>query len=206
MPEQQDDSKQVRARTGLIAGLAVALLAMGVWGYLEWRGQVIDRQRTEDALSLQVLASRFGAVAILAQYDDYDEARSVASGVFDGIRNHGIQEGALPENYVTVLEARDSVMRALDREDPEVRGHLVDLFFLLQLPVDTELDPSSIIPATDSGSGITSPHRRAPVADTAPYPPGEGARPPAEDITDRTSPPDTSASPEVNSGPGGSGR
>lgn len=174
---EERDSKKGRARAGLIALLAVALLAVGIWGYLEWRGQVIHLQRTEDALSLQVLASRLGAVAILAQYEDYAEARNVAAGVFDGIRNHGIQEGSLPENYVTVLEARDSVMMALDREDPEVRGRLVDLFFLLQLPVDTELDPGSIIPATGAGSGITSPHQRAPAADT----------------TDRTLPPDTSA-------------
>lgn len=179
MSEQQDGSKQSGARTGFIALLAAVLLAVGVWGYLEWRGEINRRQRTEDALSLQVLASRLGAVAILAQYDDYDEARNVASGVFDGIRNYGIQEGALPENYVTVLEARDAVMMALDRRDPAVRGRLVDLFFLLQLPVDTELDPSAIIPATGSGSGITSPHRRAPAVDT----------------TDRPSPPDTSVSP-----------
>jgi hypothetical protein len=170
MSEQLDgsNSKQSGVRTGLIALMAAVLLVVGVWGYLEWRGQVIHRQRTENALSLQVLASRLGAVAILAQYDYYDEARNVASGVFDGIRNYGIQEGALPENYVTVLVARDSVMMALDRQDPEVRGRLVDLFFLLQLPVDTKLDPGSIMPATDSGSGITSPHRRAPAADTAP--------------------------------------
>lgn len=180
MSEQPDRSKKkAGARTGFIALLAAVLLAVGVWGYLEWRGEVDGRERTEDALSLQVLASRLGAVAILAQYGDYDEARKVASGVFDGIRNYGIQEGVLPENYVTVLEARDAVMMALDREDPAVRGRLVDLFFLLQLPVDTELDPSAIIPATDSGSGITSPHRRGPAADT----------------TGRTSPPDTSASP-----------
>lgn len=194
MSEQRDGSKQSGARTGFIAVLAAVLLAVGVWGYLEWRGEVVDRERAEDALSLQVLASRLGAVAILAQYGDYDEARNAASGVFDGIRNYGIQAGALPENYVTVLGARDSVMMALDRRDPEVRGRLVDLFFLLQLPVDTELDPASIIPATDSGSGITSPHRRGPAADTTAFTPGEGARP-EEEITDRTSPPDTSASP-----------
>lgn len=199
MSEHQDKSKQSRARMGFIAVLVAVLLAVGVWGYVEWRGEVVDRQRTEDALSLQVLASRLGAVAILAQYEDYHEARDVASGVFDGIRNYGIQEGALPENYVTVLEARDSVMLALDRRDPEVRGHLVDLFFLLQLPVDTELDPGSIIPATDSGAGIISPHRRAPGPDTMPYVPGQGTPP--------VSPPDTSVSAGVRSGPGGgSGR
>lgn len=195
MSEQQDSSKQSGARTGFIAALAVLLLAVAAWGYLEWRGEVADQQRTEDALSLQVLASRLGAVAILAQYEDYREARDVASGVFDGIRNYGIQMGALPENYVTVLEARDSVMLALDRRDPEVRGHLVDLFFLLQLPVDTELDPGSIIPATDSGAGIISPHRRALSPDTTPHVPGEGTLP--------VSPPDTSVSSGVSSGPGG---
>lgn len=193
--EQKGGSRQSGARTGFIAVLAVALLAVGAWGYLEWRGQVTDRERAENALQLQVLASRLGAVAILVQYDEYGEARTVASGVFDGIRNYGIQEGALPENYVTVLEARDSVMLALDQQDPEVRGHLVDLFFRLQLPVDTELDPAAIIPATDSGSGITSPQRRAPAADTAPVTPDVGAPPPGVDTTDSTSPPDTSASP-----------
>lgn len=194
MSQQPEDSKQSGARTGFIALLAVVVLAVGVWGYLGRRELIMDRQRTEDALSLQVLASRLGAVAILAQYDHYEEARNVASGVFDGIRNYGIQEGTLPENYVTVLEARDSVMMALDRQDPEVQQSLVDLFFLLQLPVDTELDRSSIIPATGSGAGIAAPHRRSPATDTAPAIPGEGPPSPAGDTTGRTSPPDTSTS------------
>jgi len=191
MSEDTSRSRQSGARTGFLAVLAVVLLGTGLWGYLEWSGTNSERQRAETALSLQVLASRLGAVALLAQYEDYEEARSVAAGVFDGIRNFGIQQGALPENYVTVLEARDSVMRDLDREDPAVKGRLVDLFFLLQLPVDTELDPGSIIPATDSGSGITPPQRDTPTTDTLPFAPGEGVLPTAPDTTARTSPPDT---------------
>lgn len=166
-------AQPARTRMAIIAGAAAAALLLVLLLYAGWRGQVNDRARAEAALSLQVLASRLGAVAILAQYDDYQEARDVASGVFDGIRNHGIQSGSLPENYVTVLETRDSVMMMLDRQDPQVQGRLVDLFFLLQLPVDTKLDPGSIIPATDSGAGITSPYRRAPAADSPLPPTGE---------------------------------
>lgn len=149
---------------------------------------------SEQQYDSRKVSARTGVIAILAQYGDYAEARGVASGVFDGIRNHGIQAGALPENSVTVLEARDSVMMALDRRDPAVRGRLVDLFFLLQLPVDTELDPRSIIPATDSGSGITSPHRRSPPADTTAFDPVRATP---------TSLPDTSAPSGVGSRPGG---
>ncbi len=166
MAERSDNAGSSRVRTGVMAVAVIILLGAGAWGYFAWQAQVGARQRAEAALALQVLASRLGAVAILTQYGDFEEARSVASGVFDGIRNHGIQAGALPENYVTVLEARDSVMVSLDRRDAGVKGHLVDLFFLLQLPVDTKLDPGSIIPATDSGAGIASPHARDSVVDT----------------------------------------
>lgn len=200
MANETSSSKQSGARTGFIAGLVVVLLGLGFWGYLEWRGEVGDRRSAETALSLQVLASRLGAVAILAQYGDYEEARSVATGVFDGIRNFGIREGVIPENYVTVLEARDSVMRALDREDPAVRGRLVDLFFLLQLPVDTELDPGSIIPATDSGAGITPPARDTSPVDTLPFTRGDEVPPGSGDTITRTSPPDTTP-PDTSAAP-----
>ena len=159
MAETRLASRRVSAPVWSLLVLAGVLLIFGVWYYVDRRAMSQAREDAEDALRLQVLASRLGAATIMAEYGDYTQARAVMSGVFDGIRNYGIEEGALPENYATVLNARDSVILSLDRRSPAVASYLVDLFFRLQLPIETGLDPRHIIPATDSGTGIAPPRR-----------------------------------------------
>ena len=96
-----------------------------------------DLERARGALELQVLASRLGAAAIQSEYGQSAEALQIVSGVFDGITNHGIELGSLPENYAAVLGSRDDVVAQLARGEATVTDRLVELFFLLQLPVDT---------------------------------------------------------------------
>lgn len=165
------DTAPARSGSGrmmLVLLVLVVALAAGTWLYLRMRSNDRTLQQTQSALKLQVLTSRLGIAAIEAEYGNYDGARSVVSGVFDGIRNYGIERGSLPENYATVLSARDRVITALARSDSSAREDLIALFFLLQIPVDTKLDPRYIIPAADSGVGLEPPRRRTvPPTDSA---------------------------------------
>ncbi len=138
--------------------LVLVLVGIGVAAAMIARASN-DLAKARGTLELQVLTSRLGAAAIDAEYGQYEQALSIMSGVYDGIVNYGIEHGSLPENYATVLATRDDVVVALSRSDPAVTEQLVRLFFLLQLPVDTELDSRYIIPATDSGFGMTPPTR-----------------------------------------------
>ncbi len=158
-----------RGRMMLALLVLVIALAAGTWLYVRMRSNDRTLQQTQSALKLQVLTSRLGIAAIEAEYGNYDSARSVVSGVFDGIRNYGIERGSLPENYATVLGARDRIITALARSDPGAREELIALFFLLQIPVDTKLDPRYIIPAADSGVGLEPPWKRTvPPTDSTP--------------------------------------
>jgi hypothetical protein len=123
-------------------------------------------ERTQSALKLQVLTGRLGIAALEAEYGNYENARGVVSGVFDGIRNYGIEHGSLPENYAAVPDTRDHIVTALARSEPAVREELTALFFRLQIPVDTKLDPRYILPAADSGVGLEPPRRVAPITDS----------------------------------------
>lgn len=149
-------------RLPFVIFLLVVLVAGGGWIYwtISQRGQALDR--AQGALELQVLTSRLGVAALEAEYGNFEEARQVVSGVFDGIQNHGIEHGSLPENFEEVLSARDAIITALAREEGDVRDRLVALFFRLQVPIDTRLDPEFIIPASDSGIGMEPPRRVVP--------------------------------------------
>mgnify|MGYP001812657559 FL=1 len=164
-PRELNSPRLPRRTTGYLIALIVALGLMSATA-VSWmkRSYETELARAGGTLELQVLVSRLGAAAIQAEYGRYDEARQSATAAFDGIVNHGIEQGALPENYDTVLRARDEVMLGLAQGRPEVTERLVDLFFLLQLPVDTELDSKYIIPATDSGVGMVPPRRMPPSA------------------------------------------
>ncbi|MEO8089367.1 MAG: hypothetical protein ABI703_03620 [Gemmatimonadales bacterium] len=149
----------------------IVVLGLGGWAYLRVRSANRTLERTQSALKLQVLTGRLGIAALEAEYGNYENARGVVSGVFDGIRNYGIEHGSLPENYATVLSTRDHIITALARAEPGVREELTTLFFRLQIPVDTKLDPRYIIPAADSGVGLEPPRRVAPTTDsTSPRP------------------------------------
>jgi len=156
-------------RRAFVIFLLVVLVAGGGWIYwtISQRGEALDR--AQSALELQVLTSRLGVAALEAEYGNYEEARQVVSGVFDGIQNHGIEHGFLPENFEDVLSDRDAIITALAREESDVRDRLVALFFRLQVPIDTRLDPDFIIPASDSGIGMEPPRRTvsdSPVVET----------------------------------------
>src|SRR5688500_19022949 len=130
-----DESHAVAKRVSLplwslLVGIGVVLI-LTLWYYVDRRAESRARDDAEDALRLQVLASRLGAATIMAEFGDYTQARTVVSGGFDGIRNYAIEEGALPENYAAGLQARDSVILSLDRRSPAVASYLVDLFFRL---------------------------------------------------------------------------
>lgn len=140
--------------------LAVALAA--VWAFVERRSAARALERTENALQLQVLASRFGLAAFEAEYADYGTARRFASQAFDGIANYGIERGALRQDYADVLATRDDVIAMLATRQAEAAERLMTLFYRLQIPVETELDPSRILPAADSGLGLDPPRRGVP--------------------------------------------
>lgn len=175
--------------------LVLVLVTIGLSGLMVMRSSR-DLARAQGALELQVLTSRLGAAAIQAEYGQFGEALDLVSGVYDGIVNYGIEQGSLPENYATVLATRDAVVVALAKSDPVVKERLVDLFFLLQLPVDTELDSRYIIPATDSGLGMAPPHRSGTlVPQEAPGPQGAdsaGFTSPARSDTGSVAPRDPS--------------
>lgn len=171
--------KGVGKTLSIILLLAVAIGAG--WAWWQMRTGAQELSDTEGALQLQVLTSRLGAAALQAEYGDYDTAREVMSGVYDGIQNYGIEQGSLPENFAQVLTTRDRVITALARGEPQVADRLTELFFRLQIPADTELDPRHIIPASDSGIGMEPPTRRT--MDTAPPMPPESATTPRESIT-----------------------
>lgn len=149
-------------RRAFVLFLVVVLLAGGGWIYWTVSQQGDELDRAQSALELQVLTSRLGVAALEAEYGNFEEARQVVSGVFDGIQNHGIEHGSLPENFEEVLSARDAIITSLAREEGDVRDRLVALFFRLQVPIDTRLDPEFIIPASDSGIGMEPPRRAAP--------------------------------------------
>jgi hypothetical protein len=141
----------------LVATLAVA------WALSEQRSAERALARTQSALRLQILASRFGMAAFEAEYGDYDAARTFASQAFDGIANYGIEEGALRRDYADVLTSRDDVIAMLaTHRSPAAYEQLMKLFFSLQIPVDTELDPTHILPAADSSLGLEPPRRPSP--------------------------------------------
>lgn len=169
------------ARGGFVALLLLVVLAGGGWLWWTMRSSRQELAKVQGTLQLQVLTSRLGVVALEVEYGNYGRAREVASSVFDGIQNYGIAHGSLPENYAEVLEARDDVIVALAREDPMIRDRLVGLFFRLQIPVDTRLDPAYIVPAADSGVGMEPPTRR--VDTTAPALLPDSFQPPRESIT-----------------------
>jgi hypothetical protein len=150
--------------TGIV--LLVAAIA-AVWAFAQQRSAARALARTESALQLQVLASRLGMAAFEAEYGDYDAARTFASEAFDGIANYGIEEGRLRQDYADVLGSRDDVIAMLATRRPEASERLMTLFFSLQIPVDTELDPTHILPAADSGLGLAPPRRTVPPAGTA---------------------------------------
>lgn len=182
-----DTEAPVRAE-GVGKNLAMILLLLILvgagWAWWQMRTATEDLYRTEGALQLQVLTSRLGAAALEAEYGNFDTARDVVSGVYDGIQNYGIEQGSLPENFAEVLRTRDQVITALARGESGVADRLVGLFFRLQIPVDTELDPAFIIPAADSGIGMEPPTRQRPGADTAPpMMPSDTMDTPRESIT-----------------------
>jgi len=147
----------------LLPGILVVAVALAaVWAFSERRSATRALERTENALQLQVLASRFGMAAFEAQYGDYEAARKFASQAFDGIANYGIERGALRQDYADVLATRDDVIAMLATRRAEASERLMTLFFNLQIPVETELDPSRILPAADSGLGLDPPGRVVP--------------------------------------------
>lgn len=159
-----DNESEIESSTGsvarnvLIGLLVLALVGAGVLAVM-LNSTNDELERTKSALELQSVTSRLGAAAIHAEHGQYADAQSLMSGVYDAIRNHGIRRGILPENYERVLRTRDEVIVALSREIPDVTERLVSAFFLLQLPIDTELSSEYILPATDSGAGMTPPRR-----------------------------------------------
>jgi hypothetical protein len=161
VPERRWGAKGTLALVGL-----VVVLLVGAWLYLRMRSSDRMLEQTQSALKLQVLTSRLGIATLEAEYGNYENALTVVSGVFDGIRNYGIEHGSLPENYAAVLNSRDRIVTALARSEPAVRDELTALFFRLQIPVDTKLDPRYIIPAADSGVGLEPPRRLAPATDS----------------------------------------
>lgn len=164
MTNNESDSGNTTTRTSRshapLIVVTLLVLAGGMAGWLAWRAQANELAGAQGALELQVLASRLGAAAIEAEYENYAAASELASGVFDGVVNFGIERSELPENYARVLGARDEVIVGLAQNRPEVTARLVELFFLLQLPAETELDSRYIIPATGSGLGMVPPIRR----------------------------------------------
>ena len=167
-----NESEAAARPQGVGKNLAVVFLLVIVvgagWAWWQMRTRSENLSSTQGALQLQVLTSRLGAAALEAEYGNFEEAREIMSGVFDGIQNYGIERGSLPENFAQVLGTRDQVITALAREDARVRERLVELFFRLQIPVDTELSPEHIIPAADSGIGMEPPTRRGDIMDTVP--------------------------------------
>lgn len=161
------DSPAPKRRSGLRWALALFVVAVVTVPTTLYLVTARDLERARGALELQVLASRLGAAAIQSEYGQTAEALQIVSGVFDGITNHGIELGSLPENYAAVLGSRDDVVAQLARGEATVTDRLVELFFLLQLPVDTELDSRFIIPATDSGFGMMPPARVRGPSDSA---------------------------------------
>lgn len=142
--------------------LLVAVAIAAIWAFSERRSAARALTRTESALQMQVLASRFGLAAFEAEYGDFAAARKFASQAFDGIANYGIERGALRQDYADVLATRDDVIAMLATRRAEASERLMTLFFGLQIPVETELDPSRILPAADSGLGLDPPRRGVP--------------------------------------------
>jgi hypothetical protein len=169
-------------KSWLVAGSVLLVAALvAVWAFSERRSAARALERTETALQLQVLASRFGMAAFEAEYGDFETARRFASQAFDGIANYGIERGALRQDYADVLATRDDIIAMLATRQAPVAERLMTLFFDLQIPVETELDPSRILPAADSGLGLDPPRRNVLPAgsadsalrrDTLPGPPG----------------------------------
>ncbi len=141
--------------------LVAALVAVG-WSYLQARASAQARERAENALQLQVLASRLGVAAFEAEYGDFEAALAAASEAFEGIGNYGIEHGVLPQDYAEALRRRDDVIARLARGEVGAAEDLMTLFFGLQVPVDVDLDPDRIIPAADSGLGLEPPRRGEP--------------------------------------------
>jgi hypothetical protein len=167
----------------LLPGIVLVSVALAaVWALSQQRSAAHALERTESALQLQVLASRLGMAAFEAEYGDYDAARAFASQAFDGIANYGIEEGALRQDYADVLASRDDVIAMLATRQAGAAERLMTLFFSLQIPVDTELDPTYILPAADSGLGLEPPRRSVHAA----------------------GPPDSAAGPDTLRGPTGS--
>ncbi len=147
-----------KSRLVPLALVGLAAVAAG-WGYFSTAASERARARTENTLQLQVLTSRLGVAAFEAEYGDYDAALEIASEVFNGVQNYGIEHASLPEEYAAVLRQRDGVVRDLARSDPKAAETLMRFFFELQIPIDTELEPSRILPAADSALGLTPPVR-----------------------------------------------
>lgn len=155
----------------LLPGIVLVAVALAAaWAFSEYRSAARALERTESALQLQVLASRFGLAAFEVEYGNYEAARRFASQAFDGIANYGIEEGALRQDYADVLATRDDIIAMLATRQARAAERLMTLFFSLQIPVETELDPSRILPAADSGLGLEPPGRgvsRVGAADSA---------------------------------------
>jgi len=90
MNDSRAGSERKAIPVGLAALLVGAVVAVAVGLLIHGQAESRGRVRAERALRLQLLASRLGAATILAEFGDYDEARTLMSGVFDGIRNYGI--------------------------------------------------------------------------------------------------------------------
>ncbi len=162
-PRSGGSRRAAGTKRWLLPGIVVVAVALAaVWAFWQQRSAARALERTESALQLQVLASRFGLAAFEVEYGDYDAARRFASQAFDGIANYAIEEGALRQDYADVLASRDDLIAMLATGRAGAAERLMTLFFSLQIPVETELDPTHILPAADSGLGLEPPRRSVP--------------------------------------------
>ena len=160
-PSSHLDSDQGSSKLPRVLVVVTLLAALATAGIV-WQRLNASVIRAHAAIELQAMTIRLGRVAIEAEYSNFGEAERLAGSVFDDMVAYGISHGGLPENFASVMRARNEVIAGLALQKPEVVETVVALFYRLQLPAGTPAGALSIEAAIQAGAGLEPPSRALP--------------------------------------------